>query len=121
MADNTSAPASNKGFTQRALDWMEWAGNKLPDPARCCSSSRWLLTWLLASAFLAPVQFSEIDPRSGEPDRQVHPEPAHGPAITTFLTSMVRTFVTGSHLSASCSWRCWAWALPSTAASSTPG
>ena len=48
--------------SQRVLDWIEWAGNKLPDPAVLFVIAL-LLTWLL-SALLAPVAFSDIDPRT---------------------------------------------------------
>ena len=82
-------PRAGGRWLQRSLDWLEVAGNKLPDPAMLFVIAL-VVTWV-ASALLAPVQFAEIDPRSGEPI-EVHSQ-LTGTAITTFLTSMVRTFV----------------------------
>ncbi|MBM3833513.1 MAG: hypothetical protein FJ403_09620 [Verrucomicrobia bacterium] len=48
--------------SQRALDWIEWAGNKLPDPAVLFLIAL-VLTWV-ASAALAPMKFAETDPRT---------------------------------------------------------
>lgn len=87
-----SLPDAGTGWTSRALDALERAGNKLPDPA--------LLFVVLAavvmvvSAALAPLQFSEIDPRTKQPI-QVHSQ-LGGKALTDFLSSMVPTF-TGFH------------------------
>ncbi len=76
-------------MSKRFLDAVEWAGNKLPDPAM-------LFVWALAitwglSAALAPIQFTELDPRSGEPIRVV--SQVTGPALVGFLANMVDTFV----------------------------
>ena len=49
-------------WTDRALDCVEWLGNKLPDPVVLFLIAL-VLTWA-ASALLAPVQFAEIDPRT---------------------------------------------------------
>jgi aminobenzoyl-glutamate transport protein len=82
-----SAPAPKRAVT-RALDWIEWAGNSLPDPA--------LLFLLLlvgvwvASALMAPIAFSDIDPRTRQPI-QVQSQ-LTGAAIATFFARMVTTF-----------------------------
>jgi aminobenzoyl-glutamate transport protein len=54
------------GRAQRFLDAIEWAGNKLPDPAMLFVVAL-LATWLL-SLLLSPVQFTELDPRTVERD-----------------------------------------------------
>jgi aminobenzoyl-glutamate transport protein len=72
------------------LAWIEWAGNKLPDPAMLFVWAL-LITWLL-SALLAPVSFEDIDPRTKQPI-EVKSQ-VTGPALVTFLKSMVQTFVT---------------------------
>ncbi|WP_437613871.1 AbgT family transporter [Sorangium sp. So ce834] len=85
-------PEIRAGRASRALDALERAGNKLPDPA--------LLFVVLAavvvvlSAALAPLQFSEIDPRTKQP--LVIQSQLSGKAVTEFLASMVPTF-TGFH------------------------
>src|SRR5688572_33468331 len=80
---------------QRALDWVERVGNKLPDPAILFVIAL-VLTWV-ASALLAPIQFSEIDPRTVTKNLpegtaiQVKNQ-LTGEALTTFLSKMVKTF-----------------------------
>lgn len=71
------------------LGWIEWAGNKLPDPAMLFV---WvlLLTWVL-SAVLAPVEFNVNDPRTKRP-LEVKNQ-LTGEALVLFLTRMVKTFV----------------------------
>lgn len=71
------------------LDRIERLGNRLPDPAILFV---WVLvlTWL-ASAILAPVDFTELDPRTKQPIRVANQ--LTGPAIVGFLTRMVRTFM----------------------------
>jgi aminobenzoyl-glutamate transport protein len=76
-------------LTQRFLNAVEWAGNKLPDPALLFVWAL-LITWV-ASRWLAPVEFTEIDPRSGAPIRVV--DQTSGVALVDFLASMVETFV----------------------------
>jgi aminobenzoyl-glutamate transport protein len=98
-ATASDTPPSRNGM-QRLLDAIEWAGNKLPDPAMLFVVAL-VITWLL-SMLLAPVQFEEADPRSIQRDEAgqiVQSEPIRvsnqlaGAAITTFLARMVRTFV----------------------------
>ncbi|HWN93834.1 MAG TPA: AbgT family transporter, partial [Methylomirabilota bacterium] len=92
--------AKRPSLTQRLLDKLEYAGNKLPDPAMIFVIAL-VLTWV-ASALLAPVQFSEVDPRTVVRDAagQVTASAPiqvknmlNGEALTTFLSRMVKTFV----------------------------
>lgn len=76
-------------MVKRFLDLVEWAGNKLPDPAI-------LFVWALfitwgVSAALAPVEFAELDPRSQQPIRVV--DQLTSAALVGFLANMVETFV----------------------------
>jgi aminobenzoyl-glutamate transport protein len=100
-------PANNpppRSALTRFLDWIEWAGNKLPDPALLFV---WALaiTWVL-SALLAPVEFAEEDPRSKVAAAQAaakgEAKPVEtirvknqleAPAMSHFLERMVETFV----------------------------
>ena len=79
-------------LVDRALNAIERVGNKLPDPAALFLILL-VLVWIL-SALLAPVQFSEIDPRSGQPI-QIKNQLV-GTSIASFLANMVTTF-TGFH------------------------
>ena len=99
MAKDTSDPAPSKpggkgsgGWLERTLDGIERVGNRLPDPA-VLFLILMVLTWVL-SALLAPVQFSEVNPSSGEPIRVANQ--LSGEALTQFMTDMVKTF-TGFH------------------------
>jgi aminobenzoyl-glutamate transport protein len=74
----------------RFLNSIERAGNKLPDPA-ILFVILLLIVWA-ASALLAPVQFTEIDPRNMMPIRVQNL--LTGEAIAAFLSNMVNVFVT---------------------------
>ena len=74
----------------RILNGIEWAGNKLPDPAILFVIAL-LIVWV-ASALLAPVPFGEIDPRNGMPLRVQ--SQLTGAALAGFLANMVTVFVT---------------------------
>ena len=80
------------GWLNRALNAIEVAGNKLPDPAMLFLILL-VVTWII-SALLASVQFTEVDPRTGEPIRVLNQ--LTGPALAAFLSKMVTTF-TGFH------------------------
>ncbi|MFM7055484.1 MAG: AbgT family transporter [Planctomycetota bacterium] len=98
-ADNSSGSP----LVQRFLNAIEWAGNKLPDPA-------FLFVWailitMLASRWLAPVQFSEVDPRKaaaalaasattspGDDQRIQVIDQTSGAALVGLLAGMVKTF-----------------------------
>ena len=78
----------------RLLDWIERAGNRLPDPVFLFLGAL-VLTWG-ASALLAPVAFTEIDPRSlaartGPTPIRIHSQMTGG-ALATFLARMVKNF-----------------------------
>lgn len=89
---STPTPGASGGWLARGLDWIEKVGNRLPDPA-VLFLILMVLTWVV-SAFLAPVQFTEVNPSNGEPIRVVNQ--LSGEALTTFMTNMVKTF-TGFH------------------------
>jgi aminobenzoyl-glutamate transport protein len=77
-----------KGFITRFLDFIERAGNKLPDPA-VLFLVLMLVVWALSALFSA-MHFSELDPRNGAPI-VVH-NLLTGTALAAFLSNMVTTF-----------------------------
>lgn len=84
----TSDVSTKKSFMTRALDMIERAGNKLPDPA-ILFFFLMLVIWGL-SAIFSTISFQEIDPRTGEALQVKNLlEPR---AITSFFTNMVTTF-----------------------------
>ncbi len=83
-----SSTAAPLGRLDRILGTIERVGNKLPDPALLFVILLFAV-WLL-SAFLAPLQFTEIDPRNSQPIRVINQ--VTGGAIATFLSNMVTTF-----------------------------
>lgn len=85
-----SALEQPRGWVQKTLNWVEVVGNKLPDPAMLFLIAL-IATWIL-SVILAQVEFAEIDPRTNEPIRIVNQ--LSGSALASFLSSMVRVFVT---------------------------
>jgi aminobenzoyl-glutamate transport protein len=98
--DDLSKIPRRRNWGQRALDFIEWAGNKLPDPAALFLAAL-LLTWG-ASWLLAPVEFREIDPRTTGVNADGTPripqtiavkDQRTGPALVTFLSRLVKTFV----------------------------
>ena len=77
-----------KGMIGAALDFIEWAGNKLPDPAvlfLVLMLGVWLLSWPLST-----YDFDAIHPVEKEPIKVVNQ--VTGEKVATFLTSMVKTF-----------------------------
>jgi aminobenzoyl-glutamate transport protein len=78
-----------RGWMDRALNFIERVGNMLPDPAALFLILL-ILIWVL-SAILAPVAFSDIDPRTGLP-LQVNNQ-LTGAAIAEFLSTMTSVFV----------------------------
>jgi aminobenzoyl-glutamate transport protein len=79
-------------WVDRALNTIETVGNKLPDPAVLFLILLFVV-WGL-SALLAPVQFAELDPRTGKPIQVINQ--LSGASIAAFLSNMVTTF-TGFH------------------------
>ncbi|GMV21182.1 MAG: transporter [Acidimicrobiia bacterium] len=74
----------------RFLNGIEKAGNKLPDPAVLFAIAL-VIVWVL-SALLAPMAFTNIDPRTGQPIQVVNL--LSGASMATWLAGMVNTFVT---------------------------
>jgi aminobenzoyl-glutamate transport protein len=89
MAETTTSTPKPTGLVNKALNWVEVVGNKLPDPAMLFLIAL-IVTWIL-SVILARVEFAEIDPRTGEPIRVINQ--LSGSALATFLANMVNTFV----------------------------
>ncbi len=90
MSNNTANLPAARGWVYRALDVVERVGNKLPDPAilfLVLMFAVWALSWMLSG-----VQFTELDPRNGEPIRVLNL--LDGAALTAFMARMVNTFVT---------------------------
>jgi aminobenzoyl-glutamate transport protein len=85
MAESTPI---KKRWSDRALDWVEKIGNKLPDPA-VLFVIMMVIVWIL-SKILAPVQFSEINPRTNEPIRIL--DQLTGKSLTAFMAAAVTTF-----------------------------
>jgi len=73
----------------RFLNFIETAGNKLPDPAILFMIAL-LLVWV-TSAILSPIAFTEIDPRSQQPVQVQNL--LTGAAFAAFLANMVSVFV----------------------------
>lgn len=87
MPENGAA-IDTKSLLEKALAWVEWAGNKLPDPAMLFAlllGVVWLLSWPLSG-----VGFASLHPLSGDPIRIVNL--LTGPEIARFLSTMVGTF-----------------------------
>lgn len=86
--------AGGAGRRWSFLDLVERLGNRLPDPAFLFLIAL-LVTWL-ASAALAPIEFSETDPRSlvggGTPVPIRVASQLGGAALARFLSSMVKNF-----------------------------
>jgi aminobenzoyl-glutamate transport protein len=100
MPDPNQQPAAGpRSLTQRFLDKLEYAGNKLPDPAMIFVLAL-AITWI-ASALLASVQFTEVDPRSVVRDASGQITSSapikvknmlSGENLAAFLSKMVKTF-----------------------------
>ena len=86
--DPPAAETRAPGFVNRLLGGIERVGNKLPDPAMLFLVSLFVV-WVL-SALLAPVDFADLDPRTGEPIRVINL--LTGTALATFLSNMVTIF-----------------------------
>ncbi len=85
---SSESSGSNSGLVNRFLNVIESVGNRLPDPA-VLFVILMVLTWLL-SAILAPIEFTEINPRTGDPIRVVNQ--LTGTALAAFMAGMVNTF-----------------------------
>ncbi len=89
MSDQSSQPAGRDGALARALNWVEKAGNRLPDPALLFFVLL-IVVWLL-SAVMAQFSYDHVDPRSGE--TVVVENLLTGASLTSFFSNMVSTFV----------------------------
>ncbi|WP_291781262.1 AbgT family transporter [Cecembia sp.] len=76
-------------FLDKFLDFIEKAGNKLPDPAMLFFFLM-LLTWVF-SALLSPIDFGAVDPRTGS-DLRVQ-NLITGPQLAAFLSNMTQVFI----------------------------
>ena len=85
---STTNTAEKSNFVTKALNVIERVGNKLPDPAVLFLIAM-IIVWLL-SVLMAPIEFSEINPRTGDPIRIVNL--LTGEQLTTFLSNMVTIF-----------------------------
>jgi aminobenzoyl-glutamate transport protein len=91
-----TAPADPRprGWTDAILDGIEWAGNKLPDPAALFLIAL-LLTWVVSWP-LSQIAFTEDDPRTLRPGVAAEKirvkNQLTGDALAHFLTRMVKTF-----------------------------
>lgn len=77
-----------KGFVNKALDFIEKKGNKLPDPA-ILFFSLMIGIWII-SAILSNFTFDVIDPRSQAPIQVINL--LSGTSFAAFLSNMVTTF-----------------------------
>jgi aminobenzoyl-glutamate transport protein len=84
----TKSTAQPKGLLNKILDFIEKAGNKLPDPA-ILFFGLLVLIWVF-STLLSQFQFGEIDPRSGQAI-QIN-NLLTGPQMADFLANMVKVF-----------------------------
>ena len=90
-ADGEGQKADNgrpRGFLNRVLTAIEVVGNKLPDPA-ILFLLLLFVTWI-ASAILAPIEFADTNPVTGEPVRIQNQ--LTGEALATFMARLVTTF-----------------------------
>jgi len=87
MAQETAK--EKKGVVSKVLDFVEKAGNKLPDPA-ILFFVLMLIIWIL-SAFFSTMTFSEINPTTGTAI-QIN-NLLTSPALADFLSNMVTTFM----------------------------
>ncbi|TVP49329.1 MAG: AbgT family transporter [Mongoliibacter sp.] len=80
---------TQKTFLDRFLDFIEKAGNKLPDPA-ILFLILMLITWVM-SALLSPIDFGAVDPRSGAELRVQNL--LTGTQFANFLGNMTGVFI----------------------------
>ncbi|HLS30803.1 MAG TPA: AbgT family transporter [Flavobacteriaceae bacterium] len=83
-----SKSEEKKGIVTKMLDFVERAGNKLPDPA-ILFFVLMLVIWVL-SAIFSTVSFAEINPTTGDPI-QIN-NLLTSSALADFLSNMVTTF-----------------------------
>jgi len=84
-----SHESNKRSLSDKILDWIEKSGNILPDPAILFFAGL-IIVWLL-SAIFSGIQFSEIDPRTGESLKIVNL--LSGVKLAEFFANMVKTFI----------------------------
>ena len=89
MTEPSATATARKGFAQRALDRIEWAGNKLPDPAVLFLWGL-LITWVF-SAILSGFEF-HINPDRPTGDPMVIKNQLTPAALADFLVNMITAF-----------------------------
>ncbi len=95
MANNNNTPANapnlsgERTWLERALNFIEVVGNKLPDPA-VLFFLLMIAVWI-ASAFLAQFTFSAVHPSTGEPIQVINQ--LAGDQMANFMVNMVSVFV----------------------------
>ncbi|MEX2436256.1 MAG: AbgT family transporter [Balneolaceae bacterium] len=88
--DNITPQSEGRGtLFDKFLNVIERAGNKLPDPAMLFFIL--LVTVWVFSAILAPIDFGEVHPRTGE--ELAVQNMLTGDNLAAFLANMVNTFV----------------------------
>lgn len=92
MQEPDTPPAPQRSWIDPFLDLIEWAGNRLPDPAVLFIVAL-AITWGV-SAGLSSVSFTDLDPRTQQPITVINQ--LTGTQLVAFLTDMVKTF-TGFH------------------------
>ena len=89
-SENEMPQSEGRGtLFDKFLNVIENLGNKLPDPAMLFFFLM-LIVWVV-SAILAPFNFAEIDPRTGE--QLVVQNQLTGESLADFLAGMIQTFV----------------------------
>ncbi len=90
QTDDDQRPKNHerRSLLDRFLSSIEAVGNRLPDPA-ILFLLLLLVTWV-ASALLAPIEFTETHPRTGDPLRIQNQ--LTGTALTQFMVQLVPTF-----------------------------
>ncbi len=88
MQPTQNTPDNQQSWVAKFLNTIETVGNKLPDPAVLFLITL-IIIWVL-SALLAPLTFSEIDPRTGEAIAVNNL--LTGTQLAQFLATMVTTF-----------------------------
>ncbi|HUP48381.1 MAG TPA: AbgT family transporter, partial [Thermoanaerobaculia bacterium] len=88
MTSQPEPAATKVRSLDRILNTIERVGNRLPDPAALFLILL-IIVWII-SALLAPVSFSDIDPRNGNPIQVKNL--LTGTAMASFLATMVTTF-----------------------------
>jgi aminobenzoyl-glutamate transport protein len=80
---------SNRSLSDKILDWIEKSGNILPDPAILFFVG--ILTVWILSALFSGIEFSDIDPRTGENLKVINL--LSGAKVAEFFANMVKTFI----------------------------